>query len=74
MSGRKRGSNLIPPDRRPCVEVVSPDYQLSKARLEEEIPPLNLPGGSPIEKFQHALEVLNQPANVTFLRRPKRRD
>lgn len=63
--------DFISPEDHPTVELVKNSYQPSKAKLEEEIPPLDLPGDSPMEKFQHALKVLSQPVNVTFLRRPK---
>ena len=65
---------VIPSEERPAVEPVNSSYRPSEAELGKKLPSLDLPGDSPMEKFQHALNVLTQPANVTFLRRPKRRD
>jgi len=68
----KKHPDFVPPEDRPTLELVKNSYQPSKAELEEEIPPLDLPGDTPMEKFQHALKVLTQPVNITFIRRPKR--
>ena len=57
--------DFVPDDQRPKVEIVNPDYQPSKAELEEDT---RLDA-----TFEEAVDALTKPVRVKYVNRPKSR-
>ena len=70
MNKRKRkrtgaDPNFVPPAKQPKVEVVSPDYQPSKAEFDEDT--------RVDATFDEALDALTKPVRLRYVKRPKDR-
>lgn len=60
----RKDPNFVPPNDRPVVDVVSPDYQPNKAELEED---MRVPA-----TFDEALDALAKPVQVRYVDSPEK--
>lgn len=63
---KKKDPAFVKPEDRPQVNIVSPDYQPSKAELEADT---RLGGVT----FDEAVQALTKPVRVNYVKRPKAR-
>ena len=63
---KKTDPKFVPPKDRPEVEIVNPDYQPSKAELEED--------ARLDATFEEAVKALTRPVRIKHIDSPKSRD
>ena len=55
------------------VEIVRSDYQPTKAELEEELEPLDIPGRTTDQRMRNLTTGLQQPVKVRRIDRPRKK-